>query len=192
MSTLSGQLDGGEFLAELASKDPRQAQMIQYMIDGINRVAKAAGVSATGDVPPPKGPDSVSVKTAGEMLHVSINHSGPVERGIRYFTEIHTTPSFDRPIVEDHGTSRTRTPYSLPTFLDDGMTKAKYYVRVITQNPGGPPSEPFVVGGPSNPTAFEMNGSTSMTLLPSNGSGTAPNNGQSAGQGLGKFQSRGK
>jgi hypothetical protein len=189
--TISGQLDSS-LLAEVYAKDPHLAQVLDTIISGVNTLARNTGTSPTGDVAPPKPPDSVSVKVAGEMMHVSIDHGGQVERGIHYFTEVHTSPAFDQPVVQHNGASRTSLPHSLPTYLDDGITKAKYYVRVVAQNPGGPPSPPYIVGGASNPTAFQMSGSTAMTLLPSHGSGTAPNTGQSAGQGLGRFQMRQK
>lgn len=185
-----GQLDGGQFLNELSLSNPKLARLIQDVIDGVNRTATNAGVSATGEVSPPKAPDAVTVKVAGEMMHVSISHSGPVERGVQYFTEIHTSPSFGQPIVSHPGTSRTPPPFPLPTYPDGGGSKTNYYVRAYVQNPGGPPSPVTVAGGVGSPTAFNMNGSTQMTLLASHGSGTAPNTGQSAGQGLGKFQKR--
>ena len=188
MSTVSGQLDLGGLQAEVSSKDPRHAQIHSAIADAINQVARNVGVSATGDMVAPKSPDSVSIKIAGEMMHVAINHSGQLQRNVRYFTEVSSKPNFAQPIVIDHGSSRTGHPITLPTYLDDGTTKATYYVRSFSQYPGSPPSEPTVVGGVGSPTAFQMAGSTALTLLPSNGSGTGPNNGQSAGQGLGKFQ----
>lgn len=188
MSGNGGQLDGGRLLAELANKDPRLGQLFQNVIDGVNTLARNNASSPVGEVSAPKAPDSVSVKQAGELMHIAINHSGQVQRNIRYFSEISTKPSFAQPIVVDHGSSRTSHPITLPTYLDDGTTKATYYVRSFAQYPGSAPSEPTVVGGLGSPTAFQMAGSSAMTLLPSNGSGTGPNNGQSAGQGLGKFQ----
>ena len=188
MAVPSGQLDGGGNQAEVASRDPRHAQVHQDIIDSINRLAASVGASPTGEIPAPKAPDTVSVKTAGELMHISINHSGQLQRNVRYFSEISDSPSFAQPIVVDHGTSRTSHPIPLPTYADDGVTKATYYVRSYAQYPGSPPSPPTIVGGQGSPTAFQMAGSSAMTMLPSQGSGTGPNNGQSAGQGLGKFQ----
>jgi hypothetical protein len=189
MANPSGQLDLGGLQAELSSKDPRHAQIHENLAAAINQVALNAGVSATGDIVAPKAPDSVTVSTGGEYLHVSIAHSGPVNRGVRYFTEIGWdtagNPNFGQPIVKDHGTSRTPEPFFLPAKDGTGNTH-HYIVRSYAQNPGGPPSNPTVAqGGP-----FTMTGTTQLTLLPSNGSGTAPNTGQSAGQGLGRNQAR--
>lgn len=187
MSNPSGQFDGGSNQAEIAANDPRHAQVHQNIIDAINQVAKNAGVSATGDIVAPKAPDSVTVKIAGELAHVSISHSGQIQRGTNYFTEISPNdPAFGQPVVYHHGTSRTPPPFLLPTYPDGGGTKVGYSIRSYAQMPGGPPSSPTIAqGGP-----FEMGGATELTLLPSNGSGTAPNNGQSAGQGFGKNQKR--
>ena len=190
MTTPAGSLDGGRLLNEVALKDPRLGQLLQNVIDGVNRLGQNSGASPVGDVIAPKPPDTVSVKVSGEMMHISISHSGQLNRGVRYFSEISASPSFGQPIVVDHGTSRTSHPIPLPT-NDDSSNPVTYYVRSYAQNPGGPPSAPTVVGGLGSPTGFAMGGATAMTLLPSTGSGTAPNTGQSAGQGLGKFQKRG-
>jgi len=187
-NTQAGQLDAGQFLSEIRAKDPHLAITLQQIIDGVNRLATNTATSPIGDVSPPKSPDSVTVKVSGEMAHISISHSGELQRGVRYFSEVSTNQAFGQPIVIDHGSSRTATPITLPTYQDDGTTLNTYYVRSYAQYPGSPPSPPTVC----NNNGFQMQGSTKMTPLPSNGSGTAPNNGQSAGQGLGKFQQRGK
>lgn len=185
----SGQFEGGRLLTELSNQNPRLGQLLQNVIDGINTLAKNTASSAVGDMAAPKAPDSVAVTTGGEYMHVSISHSGQLQRNIRYFTEVSTTPNFSQPIVIDHGSSRTSHPFPLPTKTAAGATQS-YYVRSYAQYPGSGPSEKTVVGGVGSPTAFTMGGSTGMNLLPSTGSGTAPNTGQSAGQGLGKTQTR--
>ena len=124
------------------------------------------------------------MKVAGEMAHVQIQDNAPIQKGIRYFTEVATDPSFTRPLVIDHGASRTRHPITLPTKDDSGST-VKYYFRSYSQYPGSDPSPPQVYGGAS-PTAVTMAGSTQMTLLPSMGSGTGAGNGSQGGHGLGK------
>ncbi len=186
MKTQAGQLDIGQFIGEIRSKDPHLATTLQTITDGINQVSKNAAVGAVGDIAAPKPPDAVTVKTSGEMMHVQISHTGPVQRNIQYFTEISSNASLaGAPIVVAHGSSRTPSPIILPTYQDGGTTKHTYTVRSYAQYPGSPPSAYVYAQG-----TFQMNGSTVMTLLPSTGSGTAPNTGQSAGQGLGKFQTR--
>jgi hypothetical protein len=184
-----GILDGGRLLSKVMQRDPEQGQLHQNIIDAINRLAQNSAVSAIGEIQPPKAPDSVSVKVAGEFMHVSINHGGQLQKNVRYFTEVSTTPTFSAPIVIDHGSSRTSHPFPLPA-KDDAGAAQSYYVRSYAQYPGSQPSEPTVVGGTGAPTAHTMTGSTQMTLLPSTGSGTAANNGQQAGAGLGKTLTR--
>jgi hypothetical protein len=185
-----GSLDGGRLLVELANKDPRQAQLIQNIIDGINTVAKNTATSPVGAIEPPKAPDSISVAVAGEYMHVSHSLTGPINRGIQHLTELSTTPSFAEgsTIVIDHGCSRTSHPFPLPTKDGNGKTH-NYYVRGYCQYPGSAPSKKYTVGGASSPTVFQMGGDTQMTLLQSHGSGTGPNTGKS-GEGLGTFQKR--
>jgi hypothetical protein len=182
-------LTGGSFLNEIFQSDPRLGTLLQRMISGINNVAKNSGVAPVGQVAAPTPPDSVNVSAAGELMHVSITHNAPVNRGINYFTEVSTNPAFSQPMVIHHGTSRTPTPFSLPTKDGTGANHS-FYVRSYAQYPGSEPSAPVVYGGSSSPTAVTMGGSTQLTLLASTGSGTAPANGQSAGQGFGKQPTR--
>lgn len=188
---VGGEISGGRELGMVEQKQPFLGSLLRTLINGINTVAKNAAVSATGETAAPKSPDSVAVTTMGEYMHVSISHGGSLQRGIRYFTEIGVNdPKFSAPLVIDHGTSRTSHPFPLPTFQADGTTKNVYSVRSFAQYSSSQPSKPTVVGGDGSPTSFTMGGTTAGTLLPSTGSGTAPNTGQSAGQGLGKTQIR--
>lgn len=193
----TGQLDGSREIIEVSNRDGRLASLLQRMIDGINKVATNSGTSAVGRLPAPKSPDSVqvSVPTSGELMHISVTHNGSINQGINYFTEIATNPSFGQlstVMIHHHGTSRTPPPIHLPTFQKDGITKYNYYVRTLAQYPGGDPSQPTVVGGLGNPTPFQMNGTTSMDLLPCNGSGTSPSNGAAIGAGFGRVTNRTK
>lgn len=178
-------LDGGEYLAHILNTDVRQGMLLQRIIKAVNAVGQATGTAPVGQVSAPTAPDSLSVATAGEIAHVSVTHNAPLNRGIHYFTEISNNPAFNQPIVHHHGTSRTPAPFSLPTKDSDGNTQ-QYYMRAYAQYPGGPPSPYVVHGGAGSPTPITMGGSTQLNLLPSAGSGTAPANGQSAGQGFGK------
>jgi hypothetical protein len=190
---VGGQIDGGRELGMVEQKQPFLGSLLRTMIKGINTVASNAAVSATGEIAAPKAPDSVSVSTMGEYMHVSISHSGSLTRGIRYFTEVsQDDPKFSAPIVIDHGASRTSHPFPLPTNVSGGDTPVphQFFVRSYAQYSSSQPSAKTTVGGAGSPTAFTMSGATVGSLLPSTGSGTAPNNGQAAGQGLGKTQTR--
>jgi len=116
-------------------------------------------------------------------VHAVINDQSQLRRGIHYFVEYDTDPSFKQPHVVHMGTSRTMHPLNLPALDDDGNPQ-KFYFRSYSQLPGGKPSSKIRFGG-ERATAVDPGGTFQMTLLPSTGSGTAPANGQSAGQGFG-------
>jgi hypothetical protein len=211
-----GDISGGQELIQVQQSSASLGRLLGRMITGINQLAKNTSASATGEVPAPKPPDSVSTSVSGEYLHISISHGGQLNRGVRYFSEIGVNdPKFSQPIVIDHGTSRTSHPFPLPTGVanpnfnpaqpvsaDNQMViPTNYFVRSYAQYGASQPSRPTVVGGIASPTAINMGGLTQnadgfvtqftpTNLLPSTGSGTAPNTGQAAGQGLGKFPTR--
>jgi hypothetical protein len=189
MSSGNAQLDGGRFLADINQRDSKMGALFQRIITAINTLSSNVAASPVGQAAAPPPPDSISVKAAGEMVHVSITHNVPIQRGIQYFTEVSNSPSFSQPIVIDHGASRTSHPFPLPT-QDDGGASHTWYFRSYAQYHGSPPSEKTVYGGASNPVAVTLSGSTRLTLLPSAGSGTASPTGFQGGQGLGTFTTR--
>lgn len=182
-------LDGGRELAEVTSKNGRLGSLLQRVIDGVNGLAKNVAADPVGQTSPPNPPNAVAVKSSGEMVHIAINHTGELSRGVKYFSEISTNPSFSQPLIVDHGASRTSHPITLPTHDDDGNLHS-YYIRSFAQYPGSAPSAPTTYGGANSPTPVNLSGTTRMTPLPSTGSGTGPNSGQSSGQGSGKFPKR--
>lgn len=177
--------DGGELLTEVENQWPKLGVLLRKFQTATNATARAAGVAPVGQVSPPSSPQGLTVATAGEMMHVSIADNTPLQKGVRYFTEVANNPSFSQPIVIDHGASRTSHPFPLPTMDNDGNTH-NWYARSYSQMPGSDPSKPVVFGG-SNPTPINMQGTTRLTLAASTGSGTAANNGQQGGSGLGKL-----
>lgn len=176
-------------LTEFAQKDPRGGALLSRIIKAVNELSGNIAATPIGQLAPPDPPDAVNVASSGEMVHVQITHNAPVNRGVQYFTEVSNTPSFSRPIVIDHGASRTSHPFPLPTKDSLGNTQ-KWYFRSYAQYHGSPPSAPTVFGGASNPTPVTLTGATELDLLPSNGSGTASPTGAQGGQGLGTFLSR--
>lgn len=191
MAGVGGDLDGGRELSEIEQNNPSAGRLYRRIIQAVNTLAKNTASSATGEVsaPPPIASVNVSTATSGELMHVTLNHPGQVQRNSRYMVEIHTDPNFGSPVViHDAGASRTPPPFHLPT-QDTTGTPHAYYVRAYSQNPSGQPSHITVAGGASSPTAFSMNGTSKMNFAPPQGSGTGPNTGQ-GGQGLGKIQQR--
>lgn len=189
-NTQSGnaQLDGGQFIAELQSghiHGPRLGQLFSKIIAFANQLAISTANSGSGEIAPPPPIAGLTVKTAGEMVHVAHDHPGAIQRGVQYFTEIGVNdPGFNQPIVKDHGASRTSHPFVLPT-NDDNGSPIKYYFRSYAQYHGSRRSEYAYHGSAQAPTAVTLAGTTSMTPIPSKGSGTAANTGLQGGQGLG-------
>ena len=156
----------------------------RYVLPTVQNVAKGAAVGTTKAVKPPDPPQAVNVTTSGELMQVSIDHTAPVIRGAKYFTEISANdPSFNGAMIHDHGASRAPLPIQLPTKNASGVAH-QYYVGSYVQYPGGPPSKPVFYGG-SSPIPVTMGGTTHMDIAKGTGSGTATNGGQTF-QGLGK------
>jgi hypothetical protein len=191
-------LNGGKFLQALFSKDPDTAILLRRVISGVNNLAKQLGANPIGNSDPPKPINNINVKGTlsggtltcpGELLHFTLDHNAEISKGIHYVSEIATDPNFSQPHVIDHGASRTHTMV-LPTLLDDNATAQTYYLRSYPQYRGSKPQTPTVFGGLSGAIKIKMSGTTAATLLPSTGSGTAQNNGQQGGYGLGKTITR--
>jgi hypothetical protein len=197
---LNQELQGGRELVYLHQKDSFLGSFCSRLVDAVNTLATNAGVTAVGKTSPPPKIDSISVAgTQGtiaentitcpsEILHHVIIHNQSLNKGIQYFSEIDTTPSFTQPHVISHGTGRTSF-LTLPTYMNDGSTKQTYYLRSYAQYPGSDPCVPTVLGNLGGPTKIQMTppagGGSAMTLLSSTGSGTAAATGQQGAQGLG-------
>jgi hypothetical protein len=161
--------------------------MRSYINPAIQRTAQNAAVSPTSEVKAPASPESIQVHTSGELMQVVVNHTSPIQKGVRYITHIATNPQFTNAIIVDHGSSRTPPHINLPTKDSTGATH-NYYVATVAQYPGSPPSKPAYYGG-DTPVAVTMGGTTQMDIQPGTGSGTAANGGQVL-VGLGKSQIR--
>lgn len=178
-------LAGDSNLDEIEAMWPRLGQWLRSnMIPAINNIGKQIAVSPVGALSPPDAPQSLAVKVSGEYAHVSITDNAKLQKGVQYFTEVSTSPSFSQPIVIHHGASRTSHPFPLPTNNDGGEPQT-YYFRSYKQYHGSDPSAHVVYGG-QQPIGVTMTGTTNMTLLPSTGSGTASGDGQQGGSGLGR------
>lgn len=182
-------LNGGELLSEVENTWPKLGVLLrQVIIPAIRNVAQNAAVATNGELSSPSKPGQVNVKVAGEIAHVTIDDPQELQRGAQYHVEIADNPQFSQPHVEHLGSSRGRF-LTLPTNKDDG-TPHTWYARAYTQYQGSQPS-PFTYHGGDSPASFQMTGATNMTPLPSTGSGTASNDGQQGGSGLGKVLLRG-
>jgi len=153
--------------------------------DGINNLAVNIAADATKNLPPPPPPQKIDVKTDNKgFVHAVITDHGQIRRGINYFVEYANEPTFLQPHVKSLHASRTMEQIALPALHDDGVTPQRWYFRTYSQYPHGKASAKILFGG-DTATAVNPGGTQALTLLPSTGSGTAPANGQSAGQGFG-------
>ena len=184
-SNKGSDLIGGQELNAVFQEDANAGHLWQRTINAINSLGRQFGIAPRGKLSPPPPIGSVAVKVSGDMMHVQIQDYAEIQKGIHYFTEVDTNPSFTKPIVIAHGPSRCPAPFPLPTNNDAGDTPQTYYVRSYSQYPGSDPSAPVLYGGKS-PVAVQMSGFTNLTLLSSTGSGTAAGTGQQGGQGFGK------
>jgi hypothetical protein len=187
-------IKGNDLLAQIENAADVQTLAVKlgmymrnYVNPAIQKTAQNAAVSTTSQVSAPAAPESISVSTSGELMQVVVNHTAPVQKGVRYITHIATNPQFINAIVVDHGASRCPPHINLPTKDASGAAHS-YYVATVAQYPGSQPSKPTYYGGAS-PVAVTMGGTTQMDIQPGTGSGTAVNGGQAL-VGLGKSQVR--
>lgn len=175
-------IGGDDLLAHIESKiDPKLGQYLRnFVVPAIQNLGTNTAASPNGYVAPPSAPQGLTINPQGtENVQFTIQHTSPVQKGIEYFTEIATSPSFVGARVEHHGTSRS--PVStlfLPTKDSSGNTH-QYYARSYAQYPGSQRS------GFTPVVNFTMTGTTQADHTPSTGSGTAAPDGTQPGQGWG-------
>jgi hypothetical protein len=183
-------INASQFLAQLRQATSWDAArsglhvLLTDLIDQIGNGFSQLGVQTSGKVQPPAPLENLSVVANNGTVHAVLTHNAPVNKTIRYFVEASANDdSFAQPHVFDLGTSRSLFT-SLPNKDGNGAT-INWKFRAYSQYHGSDPSEALTLGGPFKPTPVNVGGSAQFTPLPSTGSGTAPANGQRAGQGLG-------
>jgi hypothetical protein len=184
----SGELNGGRALTQWTQQDSTKGTLVQKIINSVNTLAQNLGASAIGRTSAPPPINGLNVTVGGEYAHITINHSAPINQGIRYMVEVANNSSFIGAHPIYYGTSRTRDPIHLAP-LDSTGAAQTWYARAFCQYPGGDPSEPVNYGGPQ-PTGITTTGTTRLTWNASTGSGTASNTGGQPAWGFGKVSSR--
>jgi hypothetical protein len=180
-------IGGDDLLTLIENESPKLGQYLRrFVVPAIQNLGTNTGASPNGYVAPPDTPQGIIVNKQGaENVQITIQHNSPVPKGIEYFTEVDTDPSFPRPRVEHHGASRApASTIFLPTNSAGGSPHT-YYFRTYAQLPGSQPSKPFVY-----PLGVTMTGATNADHTPSTGSGTALPNGTQGGSGWGKVLQR--
>jgi hypothetical protein len=160
-------------LAKLKSRDPYLYESLRQVVAAVNALGRATGVDPGGSIEPPAPIGSLAVAAANGIFDLAITDNSPVNRGIFYFAESDTSPSFTAPRVHFLGCSRNSRL---------ALGNLTLYWRAYSQYLGSLPSPPVTFGSP--PTAVVGGGSSGPALAPSAGSGTAK--AQQGGSGFGR------
>jgi hypothetical protein len=161
-------------LAQIKSESPYVYEALTQLVNGVNAVGRATGVDPSGTIEAPSSIGSLNVTAADGIFDLAITDNSTLNRGIFYFAESDTTPSFSHPYVHFLGSSRN---------LRISMGNQTLYWRAYSQYLGSETSAPVSFGSP--PAAVSGGGTTSgPALQPSSGSGTA--SGGEGGSGFGQ------
>jgi hypothetical protein len=162
-------------LAQIKARDPYLYESLKQVVGAVNSIGKATGVDPSGSIAAPAQIGSVSVTAADGIFDIALTDNSPVRRGVFYFLESDTDPSFSSPHVYFLGSSRN---------LRASLGNQTLYWRGYSQYIGSVPSTPVAFGSP--PTAVTGGGSAGPPPQPSSGSGTAT--AQQGGSGFGVCQ----
>ena len=160
-------------LAKIKGADPYLYESLRQIVAAVNALGRATGVDPAGSIEPPAPIGGLKVAAADGIFDVAITDNSAVHRGIFYFVESDTSPSFAAPHVHFLGCSRN---------LRVALGNLTLYWRAYSQYLGSLPSPPVTYGSP--PTAVTGGGSSGPALAPSAGSGTA--RGEQGGSGFGR------
>jgi hypothetical protein len=162
-------------LAQIKARDPYLYESLKQVVGAVNSIGRATGVDPSGSIAAPAPIGSVSVAAADGIFDIALTDNSPVRRGVFYFLESDTEPSFSSPHVYFLGSSRN---------LRASLGNQTLYWRGYSQYIGSVPSTPVPFGSP--PTAVTGGGSAGPPPQPSSGSGTAT--AQQGGSGFGVSQ----
>ena len=159
------------------STSAKLGETFSDIADTISGLAKRMNVDPQGDVTPPADISRLTVVASQGIFDIRIFDNSAVNRGINYFVEYSTTPSFTDAIQIDLGASRNAREF---------LGNLTLYWRAYSQYLGSQPSNPAYFGTAVAPTAVTGGGSlTGPTPQQSAGSGTSSSNGTQSGQGFG-------
>jgi hypothetical protein len=164
-------------LPYIKTLDPKLHETITDVAAAVDGLAQRSNVNPTGETTAPFDISRLTVVAQDGVFDIRIFDDTPVQRGIHYFVEYSTTPSFTNPIPIHLGTSRCGREF---------LGNLTLYWRAYSQYLGSQPSNPIYFGSAVVPTAVIGGGSiTGPTPQQSTGSGTASSNGTQGGQGFG-------
>jgi hypothetical protein len=178
-------IDSSQFLKKIKNKDPVLGNLLESWFDAINTTLNHLGADTKGKNDPPPPIAGINVAAGSDHVHVTLNDSQPMNKNIQYFVEYSVNdPSFAQPHQEHLGASRGRV-LALPAKDGNGAV-VNYYFRAYSQYLGSDPQTKHIYyGARFAPTAVTLTGSSQLTLLQSQGSGTGRADGTQGGAGLG-------
>lgn len=178
-------INSSQWLKLIKNRDPHLGNLLEGWFDAVNTTLNHAGFDTNGKVQPPPPIAGINVAAGTDHVHVTLNDSQPMNKNIQYLVEYSVNdPSFAQPHVEHLGAARGRV-LALPAKDGLGATQ-NYYFRAYSQYLGSDPQAKHIYyGSLGNPTAVTLTGSSQLTLLPSQGSGTGRADGTQGGAGLG-------
>lgn len=178
-------IDSTQFLKKIKNENPFLGNYLEAMFDQVNVALNHMGIDIKGKQQPPPPIASLNVASGSDHVHVTINDPSAVSKNVQYLVEYSVgDPSFSQPHVEDLGSSRGRI-IPLPAKTGGGVTQT-YYFRAYSQYAGSDPqTKKAYFGSLGAPTAVTLTGSSTLNLLPSQGSGTGRPDGTQGGAGLG-------
>lgn len=187
-------IDFGDFITEVRKAGQqipvfnRLALLLQGHEDAINQLGSATGTSPNDHIGQSDAPSAINVAAGSDHVHVTLSDTSQHSRALNYFVEwTANDPSFLAPNMEHLGVSRGRV-LALPAKDGSGAT-ISYYFRGYSHYLGAQQASKHAYwGSAAAPTAVQLTGSSRLTLMTSTGGGTAPTNGQRAGQGFGTAQ----
>lgn len=178
-------IDSSQFLKLIKNKDPHLGNYLESMFDSLNVALNHVGIDVKGKVQPPAPIAGLNVVAGSDHVHVTINDASQINKNVQYLVEwSNNDPTFAQPHVEHLGATRGRV-LALPAKDSLGATQT-YYFRAYSQYMGSDPQSKQIYWGQRGaPTAVTLTGSSQLTLLPSQGSGTGRADGSQGGAGLG-------
>src|SRR5258708_14722760 len=161
-----------EFLRQIPEFGQYLSEALRKVQEATNNMGQHVAVDPTGTMAKPPTVQQLTVKTNGTgLVHAVVSDNNPIQKGLHYFVEYDTDPSFKQPHVVHLGASRSMPPITLPGGDDNGNPQ-KFYFRAYSQYPGSHPGEPVHFGGTTQ-TPVDPVGILLITLVSSTESGTA-------------------
>lgn len=178
-------IDSNQFLKKIKNRDPHLGTLLENWFDAVNVALHHVGIDMKGKLQPPPPIASLNVAAGSDHVHVTINDPSVINKNVQYMIEYSVgDPSFATPHVEDLGASRGRI-IALPAKTGAGATQT-YYFRAYSQYAGSDPqTKKAYFGSAGAPTAVTLTGTSTLNLLPSQGSGTGRADGSQGGAGIG-------